>query len=68
MKFSLSKKALKEITVQRLDGKEWITIGGETWESFLETSFNKACREGKVKKLVNGEWVPVLPEENKGDA
>ena len=26
-------------------------------------AFNKAFKEGKVKKLVDGEWVPVIPEE-----
>jgi hypothetical protein len=31
-------------------------------------AFNKAYREGKVKKLVNGEWIPVIPGENNADA
>lgn len=31
-------------------------------------AFNKAFKEGKVKKLVNGEWIPVIPEENNADA
>lgn len=39
------KKALKEITIQRLDGKEWITIGGETWDSFVG-KYNKEIKSG----------------------
>lgn len=27
-------------------------------------TFNKAFKEGKVKKFVNGEWIPVIPGEN----
>lgn len=31
-------------------------------------AFNKAFKEGKVKKLVDGEWVPVIPEEGSTNA
>lgn len=31
-------------------------------------AFNQAFKEGKVKKLVDGEWVPVIPEEDNADA
>lgn len=31
-------------------------------------AFNQAFKEGKVKKLADGEWVPVIPEEDNADA